>query len=904
MSRVSRKVRISTLVWLASFGFGAITASFAAPTSSEETDERIYIAATNLEDAIVVDCQLPGKLRKLGGTKTYLTPGRLQRLSAISCHTRGGEYTLGDLASGTLSLRRWLPHAEKGDPEAQYYVARIYANGMDDVPVDYGAAATWYRKAAEQGYAEAKQELGYLYEVGLGVEKDELVALNLQREASGLGQNLDYAYKVENAQALVEELTGRLTAANGVLRDTQLRLQMNDEQLSAARATTRSNELRIVTLVADLDAAQKAADRGAPAQTEKLEQQIEEISAQLRDSQESVLVLEQERDAAQAAVATQMLGGQAAQLELRELLARTEVAEQRSESLSAQLAEEQQRLIRAEEEIRELQAAYRDQLETAAAERERLLVARAHTESDAAAYIAVQEAGLATATAQVASLESQLKALEKRLANADTEDQEAELRQTIAAQRDRYETQLAGLRNERDELRKVRTASEQELRALYDESQRRLSEKDNVLEARQREIERLTFESEKFRERVSKMEQQRAAEASRSGQVVEQLRAQLSQARSEAVSTRNAMQGLRTEKSAMESKLLGLRAELRDRIAADNAADAAQIELLQAEIAASESTINAQNLRIAALEKTVDRRDAQLADLRGQLGEPEPVPVAVQNALTVLDMARSPGGQNLGRFHALLIANEKYQNLEPLTTPIKDIYEIEKLLVGRYGFEVDVLTNATEDQILRRLHEYTGSLTSDDNLLIYYAGRGSTPDGPPDRAYWLGVDADPEIRSTWLLAEHVSETIREIDAKRILLLTDSCFSKRRLQPNSLSVGRGLDPKRFELLSKLQARLVLTSGENVPVRDEQGDPTHSLFAKHFLDVLRQNEVVLSGEMLSYEMAHRVRTQLGDAQAATPSYNTLQGSGHKAGDFFFVPTVEPMLVAAAATVGDSG
>lgn len=893
----NKKARVSALALFAGVLLGALTACAATVPVSDETEKRIYIAASNLEDAVVVDCQLPGKLRKLGGTKTYLTPGRLIRTSAINCQTRGGAFTLGDLASGTLSLQRWLPEAEKGDSEAQYYVARIYANGMDDVAVDYAAAANWYRKAAEQGYAEAKQELGYLYETGLGVEKNELLALNLQREASGLGEELDYAYKIENAVALADQLTEKLAATNSALQDMQLRLQKSDEQLAAARTAARASELKIVALAADLEVAQRASDRGSQAQIEQLERQIAETSAALQSSQEKVLALEQERNAARSAVTTQMMAGQAAQLELREVLVRTEAAEQRASALSAQLAEEQQRLIRAENEIRELQVASREQLEASAAERERFLTARSRTESDSAAYIALQEAELAAATAQVATLKSQLDSLQKQLRSSDSDDQREAFRQAITAQQERYLAELATLEKERDDLKTARAASEQELRALYAESQRRLSDNEEQLAARQRDIDRLIRESDRLREQVAAMEKRRVADAARSGDVEEKLRAELSQARSDAVSARNALQQLRTEKAALQSELQGTQSKLQALIAEKNDADSSQIELLNAEIAAAKSMINAQNLRISALEKTVVQRDDQLANLRKEMGEPEPVPVEVANALAVLDMARSPNGGSLGRFYALLIANEKYQNLEPLTTPIKDVYEIEKLLVSRYGFEVDVLTNATNDQILRKLHEYTGKLTSSDNFLIYYAGRGSTPDGPPDRAYWLGVDSDPQIRSTWLLAEHVGEKIKEIAAKRILLLTDSCFSKRRLQPNSLSVGRGLDPKRFELLSKLQARLVLTSGENLPIRDEQGDPTHSLFAKHFLDVLRQNEIVLSGEMLSYELAHRVRSQLGGSERATPSYNSLQGAGHKAGDFFFVPMQEPMLVAAS-------
>ena len=194
MFRGSRN-RIWSILGCLTFAMLSVVA--AGKEAAQETVARAQIAAANLADAVVVDCQLPGKLIQLGGSRTYMTPGALTRLAAIDCRTRGGEYTIGDLASGTLSLRRWLPLAEKGDNfEAQYYVARIYANGMDNVPVDYAKAADWYRKAAKNNFQPAMQELGYLYEQGLGVPKDALAGLNLQRQASGLGEQLDYASKI------------------------------------------------------------------------------------------------------------------------------------------------------------------------------------------------------------------------------------------------------------------------------------------------------------------------------------------------------------------------------------------------------------------------------------------------------------------------------------------------------------------------------------------------------------------------------------------------------------------------------------------------------------------------------------------------------------------------------------
>ena len=883
-------------------GFGLVMAC-ASVQVSDETAERTRIAAANMEDAIVVDCQLPGKLRKLGGTRTYLTPGRLVRTPAIICRTRGGEYTLGDLASGTLSLQRWLVPAEKGDAEAQYYVARIHANGMDNVTINYAEAARWYEKAADQGFSEARQELGYLYERGFGVAKDPLKALNLQRAASGLGEELDYAYKIADAQALADRLATQLQAANGALRDSQLALSATQDQLFAARAGVRQQELRMVGLIASIEEARRLAANAASPQVDQLEQEISTVTARLEQSQAAILRLERERDSARVALAAQLAGGQATQLELRELLARTERTEREAESLGAQLAEAQQRLIQSDEEVRELQTAYREQTDRLAADRERLLEARSQADSDAAAYLVARETEIASRTARIASLELQIGSMQAQLDRPQNTEVEDALREEVAVLQARYANDVAALRSDRDRLTQSHSASKEQLGALYAESKQRLSEKDTELNSRKREIDTFAAESARLRARVEQLETQQLQQANQSGLSTAQLQARLSISRQHVITLRNSLDAVKAEKSSLEAKLLEDRIALQDQMTSDNASSAQEIELLRAEIAAAESTIDLQTLRIAALEKQTADGGLQLSALRNELGEPEDVLADLQLASAVLDMARSTEEAMLGRFHALLIANENYRNMQDLTTPIRDVDDIEKLLINRYGFSVKVLHNATDDQIMRTLHEYANTLTEEDNLLIYYAGRGSTPDGPPDRAYWLGVDADPELRNTWLLAEHVSDKIKDMQAKRILLVTDSCFSRRRVQSATMTVGRGLDPEKFKLLTQFQSRYVLTSGANIPVYDESGDRTHSLFAKLFLEILRQNKNVLSGEMLSHEMVNRVRERIESPERVTPSYSFLQDAGHTAGDFFFVPMPQPLLVMSDSIGQDS-
>lgn len=134
---------------------------------------------------MVVDCLLPGQLRKLGAAKTYLTARRAIRTTASDCEIRGGEYVAYDRANYATSLKVWLPIAEKGDALAQVYVGEIFEKGMG-VPPDYATAAHWYRKAADQGNARAQISLGFLYERGLGVSRDPTSALNWYRKAAGM----------------------------------------------------------------------------------------------------------------------------------------------------------------------------------------------------------------------------------------------------------------------------------------------------------------------------------------------------------------------------------------------------------------------------------------------------------------------------------------------------------------------------------------------------------------------------------------------------------------------------------------------------------------------------------------------------------------------------------------------
>jgi hypothetical protein len=110
----------------------------------------------------------------------------------------------------------------------------------------------------------------------------------------------------------------------------------------------------------------------------------------------------------------------------------------------------------------------------------------------------------------------------------------------------------------------------------------------------------------------------------------------------------------------------------------------------------------------------------------------------------------------------------------------------------------------------------------------------------------------------------------------------------------------LNETRLRVQWNRKARMVLTSGENTPVADSAGDKNHSLFARYFLQVLRQNVNIMSGEMLSHALGERMLTEpveVGKGRQQRPTYSTLHDANHDVGDFFFVPVAEPARVAGA-------
>lgn len=251
-------------------------------------------------DLEIVECLLPGQVRSLG-TSTYLSQRKPVRTTTADCRIRGGEYVAYDRADYKSALRIWMQAATAGDPEAQNNVGEIYERGLGDV-ANYAAAAIWYQKAADQKYGRALFNLGTLYEEGLGVERDQLKALNLYRQAWGLPTDslmFESASRHEQ-EALRAELTQAVSEKDQQLQVLNQQLQDLQGRLDAAAA-----------LAAKKAATAPAASVAAPpppssAEVETLRKLVTQLEGERRTNQQRLDAVPRTREPAAGAPSVAM----------------------------------------------------------------------------------------------------------------------------------------------------------------------------------------------------------------------------------------------------------------------------------------------------------------------------------------------------------------------------------------------------------------------------------------------------------------------------------------------------------------------------------------------------------------------------------------------------------------------
>ena len=269
----------------------------------------------------------------------------------------------------------------------------------------------------------------------------------------------------------------------------------------------------------------------------------------------------------------------------------------------------------------------------------------------------------------------------------------------------------------------------------------------------------------------------------------------------------------------------------------------------------------------------------------GELPKVSNTHVGVQTTSTI-------SSEKYGKFYALVIGNNEYANYTNLETAVTDATAVAKILNERYSFDTRLLLNASRYDILSAINDLRGSLTEQDNLMIYYAGHGDL-DESNEKGFWLPVDAEPGNSANWLSNASISDQLNTMKANHVMVVADSCYagtlSTASVARQNLNLSDEDVSSWLDVMTDVRARTVLTSGGIRPVLDSGGGK-HSVFAKAFVKTLENNQRVLDGNSLFVSVLGDVRRDSKSlSHEQIPDYGAIKYAGHEAGEFFLFPKI---------------
>lgn len=231
------------------------------------------------------------------------------------------------------------------------------------------------------------------------------------------------------------------------------------------------------------------------------------------------------------------------------------------------------------------------------------------------------------------------------------------------------------------------------------------------------------------------------------------------------------------------------------------------------------------------------------------------------------------------KYYALLIGVEDYNTdgIDALNNPIDDAALLYQTLSTSYGFNKQntiSLKNPSRSEIIKSFESLAKTVTSDDQLLIFYAGHGVWEEHLT-QGYWLPVDATMNSKSQWLSNSTIRDYVRAIDAKHTLLITDACFSGGLLKERAVYNKS----KAMLELYKLPSCKAITSGTLTTV------PDNSVFMKYLIKSLENNSAPLlsiSELFASFKIAVINNSPNGQI----PQLGAISQSGDEGGEFIFL------------------
>src|SRR5882757_7758595 len=174
---------------------------------------------------------------------------------------------------------------------------------------------------------------------------------------------------------------------------------------------------------------------------------------------------------------------------------------------------------------------------------------------------------------------------------------------------------------------------------------------------------------------------------------------------------------------------------------------------------------------------------------------------------------------------ALIIGNGNYPDAAaPLSQPINDAHDLASSLRGN-GFDVDVVEDATKDDMRRAVTRLKGKIRPDSVVMLFFGGYGVQVGResymiPVDAAIWKEADA----RRQGLSIESVLDVMKEQGARAKLVVIDA--SRRNpYERRFRAFSHGLAP-----IAAPDNALILTSATPGKVADDSGSANSVLMSE--------------------------------------------------------------------------
>lgn len=235
-----------------------------------------------------------------------------------------------------------------------------------------------------------------------------------------------------------------------------------------------------------------------------------------------------------------------------------------------------------------------------------------------------------------------------------------------------------------------------------------------------------------------------------------------------------------------------------------------------------------------------------------------------------------------GKHFLLLIGIDQYrQGLPSLNNAGRDTRKVGELLQSRFQFEEETTIslydeNATGQKILHAFTYLREKVTTDDSLVIYFAGHGWY-DAATEVGYWLPSDAKKGEVSSFLSFSILRDYLKAIKSFHTVILADACFA------GTLFMERDIMAREiaFERLAQYPSRYLLAAGRNEPVSDGPVG-SHSPFAGSLISILsHQTTPYLPVTELTLLLIEAV----GANARQLPRGEPIRDVGHRGGVFLF-------------------